>query len=732
MKLHTKVSLIVAVSLAALTLVICVVTETLIASSYQQLEKRENDAMLARGRAAIDKLLAGVRRTAIDYAHWTDTYDFLTVGSPGYVETNMVPASMANLELDAFLLTDVQGGLRQGAVGEGFEQAALAPLAEGLNDLARQAAAGRETVDLVRLPDGRLLMVAASPVLRNDHSGPPAGALLHVRVFDDEVADEIASVVLLPVRVTAPGEPAGFAPEEQAARDTGMVVATELTNRGGQSVARLHLQVQRDIYHHGRDLRHTYYILFAVLILAAGFIIAVLLRVRVLDRLQRIVEGVRSVAAERDMSRRIAVKGDDELAALSEGINHMLHELQDAGEKEHAARMEKEKLTDQLIRSQKMEALGTLVGGMAHDFNNMLGCIVSLVGMLKVEGGLSPRQTEHLDRIEESAFHGASIIRQLGSFGRQRPTERALQHLCGVVSDAVRMVRSAVPKCIELRSEHTTTEDVVLMDENQIKQVVVNLVTNASQAIGLRSGHIVLRVEEAALPDPAWPQAHALPPGDYLRLSVTDDGGGISPENMERIFDPFFTTKDVGQGTGLGLSVVHGIIAAHGGTIEVRSLPGQGATFVIHLPSSRMTIATTAAKAGRPAASGNHILLVEDDDLVRESVVVALQKQGYAVTEAKDGAEGWDVFQEQAGKFDLVLVDQQMPRLSGTRLTLRIHSRAPDMPVILLSGYLGNLDDKELQACGFRAIVDKPFTSAQLAAVVRDNLLPAAPVPVVA
>ncbi|HYD84379.1 MAG TPA: ATP-binding protein, partial [Opitutus sp.] len=323
----------------------------------------------------------------------------------------------------------------------------------------------------------------------------------------------------------------------------------------------------------------------AVVIVAAALLIGRLLRSMVIARLESAHAAVRRIGDTSDLSVRLPAEGSDELSGLSAGINRMLEALARGEAQRVAAEQERERLRAQLQHVQKMEAIGTLAGGLAHDFNNLLTSIQGSSTLIRLEGQPSAINERHLRRIEQATSNAVALVRQMMAFGRRNPTVFAHHHLGKIVQDALQLLRSSIPRTIEFEVIGDEADDVVHGDAGQLQQVLVNLGTNASQAMAGGRGRFTIAIARVRLPDPARAETANLS-GEYLRLSVSDTGCGIEPENLQRVFEPFYTTKPVGSGTGLGLAVVHGIISHHHGTIAVESEVGRGTTFVVHLPKA--------------------------------------------------------------------------------------------------------------------------------------------------
>ena len=387
------------------------------------------------------------------------------------------------------------------------------------------------------------------------------------------------------------------------------------------------------------------------------------------------------------------------------------------------AEQEKQELARQLEHSHRLETIGTMAGGIAHDFNNILTPIIGCIQLARMEIDDNAEAAAQLDIAGASALRAKELIQQILTFSRHADIDRVPTRLQAVAGEVLQLMSASLPRSIELRAELDGDCPPVLANGSQLHQLVVNLCTNAAQAIGDAPGVIELGLDRTVVTqDPA--RAAAGPaPGDYARLVIRDDGPGMTSQVRERIFDPFFTTKGPGMGTGLGLSVVHGIVAAHDGHIDVDSAPGAGTTFTILLP------VTTEAEAAAPAAvpagggAGGRILVVDDEPNIAglaERMLRMLGHQVVAVTHPDAALAAWTAAEEA---FDLVITDQTMPGMAGTQLAARLGEMSPGVRIIITSGY--NLAAPEYSVpatVNLVAILRKPFTLEELGAAVREAL----------
>ena len=395
-----------------------------------------------------------------------------------------------------------------------------------------------------------------------------------------------------------------------------------------------------------------------------------------------------------------------------------------ASEREAAAR-ERQALQAQLHETQKLDAIGTLAGGIAHDFNNVLAGILGLASLARsdLEAGISP--VERLAQIETAAKRSRSLVQQILTFGRRSVARPGPLDLGQVVDEAARLLRTTLPAQLDLHCRRPGEAVWVLGDATQLFQVVMNLATNAAHAIGDRAGRIALEVSAAharASPPRTTPE---LPPGAYAVLAVADDGAGMSAEVLAKIFEPFFTTKPAGRGTGLGLAVVHGIVASHRGGIAVSSRPGGGSRFEIYLPSAAGAGTEVAAVASAAAGAPRRVLLVDDDELAGLVSEQILARAGHAVERLDDPRAALRRLAQGDAAFDVLVTDHQMPTMSGIELCTAVRALRPALPVVLCSGFIDATVESRSRAAGVDRMVLKERVVEDLVAAV-DEAAPAA------
>jgi nitrogen-specific signal transduction histidine kinase/CheY-like chemotaxis protein len=387
------------------------------------------------------------------------------------------------------------------------------------------------------------------------------------------------------------------------------------------------------------------------------------------------------------------------------------------------AEMERGKLEVQLRQSQKMEAIGTLAGGIAHDFNNILSAIMGNTELAKLDSGGNPSLLESLDAINRASLRAKDLVKQILAFSRQQKVERKPILLEPVVREVFKLLRSTLPAQIELSLKVQNEPGKVLADATEIHQVVMNLCTNAAHAITPKTGRIELRLAPHTVDESLVLRLPDLRVGPYVRLSVIDTGHGIAVETLKRIFDPFFTTKQPGEGTGLGLAVVHGIVKGHDGAIDVSSELGKGTTFEVYLPMLEGEVKTTETHS-KPPRLGNRerILFVDDEESLCALCVKGLERLNYAVTSFSDAGKALEQFRTRPEDWDLVITDLNMPGISGVTFASEILQVRPNMLILLATGYSANWTLEKVRAMGILGIVQKPMSYSILAEAVEEAL----------
>ena len=382
------------------------------------------------------------------------------------------------------------------------------------------------------------------------------------------------------------------------------------------------------------------------------------------------------------------------------------------------AEAERERLEGRLRQAQKLEAIGTLAGGIAHDFNNILAAILGYGELAQKDAGAGSALRRHIDAAMSAAMRAKSLVERILAFSRSGMGEHVAVHVRSVVGEALDGVATTMPPGVRLQRRLDCGDAAVLGDPTQVHQVVMNLCANALQAMQQaandeRTLTVTLDCVDEGTPVCATCE---LPPGRYVRLVVRDTGCGIAPDVLERIFDPFFTTREIGVGTGLGLSLVHGIVTDLGGGIDVDSRVGDGSTFTVYLPWQESTSAAVPlVEAALKSGHGQAILLVDDEDaLVRlgEEMIAELGYEPVGFTSSKAALQG---VRAEPQRFSAVLSDEAMPEMTGSELALEIRKVRADLPIVLMSGYVTPALAERAHRAGVVEVLSKPLASRDIA-----------------
>ncbi len=468
-------------------------------------------------------------------------------------------------------------------------------------------------------------------------------------------------------------------------------------------------------------------------ILAVFFLVS-RLEGKITGPILHLADTVKAVSERKDYSIRAARQGNDETGLLVDGFNEMLSQIQARDAQLEAARRDLEKRVEErtrelkskeqeLIQAQKMEAVGKLAGGVAHDFNNMLTAILGFSDLTLQDGGLDDRARGYLEEIRKAGKRAKSLTAQLLAFSRRQVLQPEVLDLNTLVSDMGGMLRHLLVEDIRLNAELDPSAGRVKADPVQVQQVVLNLVLNARDAMP-KGGDLTMRIANAILREPLSWRDETIPPGAYVTLSVNDTGPGLAPEVLPHLFEPFFTTKPKGQGTGLGLSTAYGIVKQSDGWLIAGNAPAGGAAFTIYLPQAIGSSKKPALEASDPrlAPTPGTALLAEDETVVRKLAGELLRRQGFTVVEAADGQEALKAFEAQPDRFDLLVTDVMMPVMGGRELAERAAAIRPSLRILFMSGYTDDtavrhgIQDKQVN------FLPKPFTPARFTAKVRETM----------
>jgi PAS domain S-box-containing protein len=379
---------------------------------------------------------------------------------------------------------------------------------------------------------------------------------------------------------------------------------------------------------------------------------------------------------------------------------------------------EPKRLEDQLRQSQKMEALGTLAGGIAHDFNNILGVIMGYAEI--IESGAEPESglARRVGEISQAGRRARDLVTQILNFSRQGPQERHSMTLTPLVKEALKLLRSSVPSNVAIHTRLDTDRDRVMADPTQMHQILLNLCGNAAYAMKESGGNMTITLADVLPDDPVLPPEGLGKAERFVRLTVSDTGPGIDPEVAERVFDPFFTTKRQGEGTGMGLAMVHGIVKRHDGYLELENNPGRGAAFHVFLPRGSETARPEADVPADLVFRDGRILFVDDEKPLTDIGREMLESIGFEVVTRTSSIEALEAFRFRADDFDLIITDQSMPNMTGMEFAHEVLKIRPDIPIILCTGFSDAVSYERLRDIGIGDFIMKPILKHDLMASI--------------
>nr|WP_320011784.1 response regulator [uncultured Desulfobulbus sp.] len=404
-------------------------------------------------------------------------------------------------------------------------------------------------------------------------------------------------------------------------------------------------------------------------------------------------------------------------------VDHYVAMFQDITTRKHTEEKTKT-LRTQLLQSQKLEAIGTLAGGIAHDFNNILAAVIGYTDMAKEMTQSGTPLARDLDQVLRAGHRAKDLVRQILVFSRQSETEPINLMPANIVKEVIKLLRPSLPSTIEIKQKISPKAGPIHMDPTQLHQILMNTCTNAFHAMEEHGGTLAISLRNVTFTPKDLPNSLQAKPGSYVELLIGDTGCGIPASIRDRIFDPFFTTKDLGKGTGMGLSIVHGIVTGYNGFIHLNSTPGEGTTFQIYLPLTAISEKSNGATDTPIPGGTEHILFVDDEEVLVDMVQNMLERLGYRVSVRTNGTDALAAFRDDPDRFDLIITDQTMPGMTGTELAQRILALQPEMPIILCTGYSTLISEEEAKAHGIREFALKPLTKKDLALLIRQVLSP--------
>ncbi|MFT5728577.1 MAG: PAS domain S-box-containing protein [Desulforhopalus sp.] len=384
---------------------------------------------------------------------------------------------------------------------------------------------------------------------------------------------------------------------------------------------------------------------------------------------------------------------------------------------------EKENLELRLQQAQKMEAIGTLAGGIAHDFNNILSVILGYTEMAKEDSAAGSAIEQDLNMVMNASFRAKSLIQQILAFSHQGDTEskQPLQS-ADLIKEAIKMLRPTLPTTIEINQDIDVTTGLVLADPTKLNQILMNLCTNAYHAMEDTGGKLSISLKETEIFSEDLVHEPEIDAGTFVQLSVSDSGVGIAPEIIQNIYLPYFTTKETGKGTGMGLSIIHGIVKGYGGFVTVSSELGEGTVFNVFLPVVKEDLITAQEFSAQCPKGNERVLFIDDEETLTRMGQYMLESLGYTVTVRHSSAEALETFQNRSDQFDIVITDQTMPGMTGGDLSRRMLQIRPDIPIILCTGHSTIISEEKAKSMGIKEFAFKPLSKNDIAKLIRKVL----------
>lgn len=679
---------------------------------YDGLERDWAEANRSRLEYALKMRLESMLGSVKDYSSWDDTASFIANQNTAYIEANLNEQTFSNLGLSGFLVFDVDGRLVQGRLRatpdpqDPVVSADRQYWSDAVQKYRSRIAKPKDSLTGFMDYQGRVYLYGFAPVLNNQGEGAIQGYVWQFKVFSESYLLEIRNLTGLSVTL---GEIPALGDETTAA------IGKPLLDIYGRQLAVLSATYPRLLHRYAHLSVWMVIGVMALLIIVAELTLLFLLHWLVVSRLQDMHRSVETLRGSATLDARLPHAGDDdELAGLAKAFNQLLDHLGESRRVTQRTTAEKAQLNDKLQQAQKLEALGTMTGGLAHDFNNLLNGILCSTGMIRLELGEGTKIEEHLQRIDTAGKHAAALVRKIQAFGRSQPVRIEPVHAAALVAEALHLARGSLPKSVAVHFRNEAVEDLVMADATQVQQVIMNLLNNAGHALAAKSDAAIhVGITEESLPLADYPDTKELR-GLFLRIEVKDNGCGIPAAVLHRIFEPYFTTKPIGTGTGLGLAVVHGIVSKHGGVVSVSSTENVGTSFSIFIPrcQERPKAPQPSPKTG-PGRS-LQILVVDDDAIARDSIVQGLRHFGHTVTGIANPEAALRWMEDLSHPLDMLISDQLMPTMTGIELGERAKRIRPSVVMFMVSGFTAAMKPGEVSNKGFAGMVMKPVTLEQL------------------
>lgn len=691
-----------------------VVFSTILMSGFQAVEDDAARRDLNRAKIAVMDRAEDLVSSLADWSVWDDAYNFIQSPTQGFIESNLEPASFRVLDINFLIFVNTRGEI---VWSKGYDLETLREkrIPERLiKELKGDAKLGtHKDIDsihsgILQTPDGTLL-VASLPSLTSQRKGPIKGAIVGARVLNAAVLAEISEKLNLELSLTPTDSPHLKELSLQEIDRTLILGSATIPDLTGKSAHRLDVRLPRPIYSQALSTRSS---LSAAMSLAVGIVVVLWLlfvRTTILSRLTRLSKDLRRITTSADKKLRVMVRGRDEIAVVAEDINLMLTAID-------STTQQVRDLERQLSHARKMEAIGKLAGGIAHDFNNILSAVHGFTTLAQREIPADSKTWDNLKEVITACNRAKVLIQRIMTFSRATEKKRQPVRLKLLVEEALRLISPSLPATIELRKVFEDGDSTIIGDPAQLHQVLINLCVNAVDAMKGKGGTLSVSLTFPGCDGTMLGSKKGSSAGT-VRLSISDSGIGIPPSILPKIFDPFFTTKENGEGTGMGLSIVHGIVKDHGGDISVETAIHNGTTFEITLPLARASAADEAQHEGsweKVDSTETHILFVDDEEPLVRLARQMIEEFGYSVTAVSDASKALSLIQQDPNRFDLIITDQQMPKVTGEMILKATKKMRPNLPVIVLTGYSEDFSEDRAYSAGCDKFLMKPVAPESL------------------
>ena len=713
MALRSKTIALIGLTIAALLLTLYSLTQTILLDSYAELEHVDLRRNVTRAVNALSAELTALDSTTFDWATWDDAHKYVTDGDPEFARSNLVDNTFTTHQLNFLIYLKNDGSVvnadcydlntdtRKPIPPDALAKLTAAPM---LNHQKLPSSIS----GVILLPE-HPVMVASRPVITSKEEGPIVGTLIMGRYLNKDQIEALSSTTQLTIELDRIDKPTWSSELKTATSNSEIAVHpqgddvisgyTTVNGALGEPVLVLCVKQNRSIYAQGK----TAVTWFAIALLATGVVFGIvvlaLLESQVLARVTRLSRHVTAIGSQRELTARVQVTGNDEITRLSQSINQMLESL------ERGDRQQR-KLEDNLAQAQRLEALATLTGGIGHDFNNLLTAIIGHAGNARGTLPDGHPANRSLQMIEYASEQATRVTQSLLTFTDEQSTDKSPVDLAATIADILELLKHVLPGSVEVFN-HANDKAWINGDALQIQRILINLAMNARDA----------------MPDGGSLHFDLSQDNGRATITVEDTGCGMSAETRAQVFEPFFTTKSRGQGTGLGLSVAHGIITDHGGQIEIDSQPDKGTRFTIVFPTCDAPQPVEKIdKSSEPKHSSGKgtVILAEDNDMVRDVMVDTLESAGFRVRQATDGMAATREFDEHAKDAVLAVVDLDLPKKPGLACIDHLRQTNTTLPVILVTGYTDQIPKN--RSTEHEIVLAKPFKLNQFLQAVGEAI----------